>query len=50
MPVELCLSSRLTLRGVIVAVLLSASSALAGASEDCAAGAAYGTPPRGAAL
>ena len=39
MPVELRLSS---LSGVIVAVLLSASSAFAGASEDCAAGAAYG--------
>ncbi len=36
MPVELRLSSRLTLSGV-VAVLLSASSAFAGASEDCAA-------------
>lgn len=41
MPVELRLSS-LTLSGVIVAVLLSASSAFAGPSEDCAAGAAFG--------
>ena len=42
MLVELRLSSRLTLSGVIVAVLLYASSAFAGPSEDCAAGAAYG--------
>jgi uncharacterized protein len=35
-PLELRLSSRLTLSGVIVAVLLSASSAFAGPSEDCA--------------
>jgi hypothetical protein len=34
MPVELRLSSRLTLSGVIVAVLLSASRALAGNYED----------------
>jgi hypothetical protein len=37
MRVELRLSNRLTLTGVIVAVLLSARGALAGASEDCAA-------------
>ena len=37
MPVELRLPSRLTLSGVIVAVLLSASSAFSGASEDCEA-------------
>jgi TPR repeat protein len=37
MPVELRRSPRLTLTGVIIAMLLSASSALAGASEDCAA-------------
>jgi TPR repeat protein len=37
MPVELRLTNCLMLTGVIVAVLLSASSAFAGASEDCAA-------------
>jgi hypothetical protein len=37
MQVELRLSSRLPLNGVIVAVLLSASGAFAGASENCAA-------------
>ena len=41
MPVELRLSNRLTLSGVLVAVLLSASSAFAGASEDCAAASSY---------
>ena len=50
MLVELRLSRRLTLSGVIVAVLLSASSAFAGASEDCAAGAAYGQRDYAAAL
>jgi hypothetical protein len=37
MQVELRLSSRLPLNGVIVAVLLSASGSFAGASENCAA-------------
>jgi TPR repeat protein len=37
MPVELCQSNSLTLSGVIVAVLLSVGSALAGTSEDCRA-------------
>jgi uncharacterized protein len=41
MRVELRLSSRFTLSGVIVAVLLSASTAMAGASEDCAAASSY---------
>jgi TPR repeat protein len=50
MPVELRLSSRLTLSGVIVAVLLSTSSAFAGTSEDCAAAAAYGQQDYAAAL
>ena len=50
MPVELRLSSRLTLTGVIVAFLLSASSAFAGASEDCTAAAAYGQQDYVAAL
>ena len=47
MPVELRLSSRLS---GVVAVLLSASSAFAGASEDCAAAAAYGQQDYAAAL
>jgi hypothetical protein len=42
MPVELRLSSRLTLSGVIVAVLLSASSAFAGGLRGLRAAAAYG--------
>ena len=50
MPVGLRLSSLFTLRGVIVAVLLSASSAFAGASEDCAAAAAYGRQDYAAAI
>jgi TPR repeat protein len=41
MSVKLRLSSRLTLSGVIVAVLLSSGTAIAGTSEDCVAAAAY---------
>ena len=37
MLVELCQSNRLTLSGIIVAVLLSVGSALAGTSEGCRA-------------
>jgi hypothetical protein len=50
MLVEQHLSSRLTLSGVIVAVLLSASNAFAGASEDCAAAAADGQQDYAATL
>jgi TPR repeat protein len=41
MLAELRLSNHLTLSGFVVAVLLSASSAFAGPSDECAAAAAY---------
>jgi hypothetical protein len=47
MPEKLCLSNHLTLNGVLVAVLLSASSAFAGALEDTNAASGSGrTPPQ----